>query len=114
MTGYARERFAGAVRVALSAASALLLVTASPAAALEQKLTAADGAASDTLGTSVSIDGRAERSPVLRSPVPHEATRPRHLSADSNADQQHPSDRPAARREPHGRGPLRSANGPPP
>ena len=56
VTGYARARFALAIRVALGVALALLLVTASRAAALEQKLTAADGAASDALGTSVSID----------------------------------------------------------
>ena len=58
VTGYHRRRFAGAIRFALGAALALLpLVAASPAAALEPKLTAADGVASDTLGTSVSIDG---------------------------------------------------------
>jgi hypothetical protein len=34
-----------------------MLAFASPAAALEQKLTAADGAASDALGSSVAIDG---------------------------------------------------------
>ena len=45
------------MRVALAGALALLLVTASSAAALEHKLTAADGAASDRLGTSVSIGG---------------------------------------------------------
>jgi hypothetical protein len=58
VTGYPRARFAGALRALLGAALAMLLVTASPAAALEQKLTAADGAALDTLGTSVSIDGQ--------------------------------------------------------
>jgi hypothetical protein len=45
--------------LALAAALALIftLVLASPAAALEQKLTASDGAAGDWLGNSVAIDG---------------------------------------------------------
>ena len=57
VAGYRRRRFAGALRFALGAALALLLAAASSAAALEQKLSAADGAASDGLGSSVAIGG---------------------------------------------------------
>ena len=54
----ARRRIAPA-RFALAGALALLfaLALASPAAALEQKVTAVDGAAGDTLGRSVAVDG---------------------------------------------------------
>ena len=57
VTGYHRRRFARAIRFVLGGVLALLLVAASPAAALEQKLSAADGAGSDALGSSVAIDG---------------------------------------------------------
>ena len=57
MTGDPRRRFARSMRVALGGALALLLVSVSPAAALEQKLIAADGSASDRLGASVAIQG---------------------------------------------------------
>ena len=57
VTRYHQRRFAVAIHVVLGVALALVLVSASPAAALEQKLTAADGAAADRFGRSVSIDG---------------------------------------------------------
>lgn len=52
------ERWASSARLLVGCALALIcaLVLASPAAALEQKLTAADGAASAALGISVAVD----------------------------------------------------------
>lgn len=55
MKGFGMSSFARVL--ALVGSLALFLVLAAPAAALEQKLTAADGAASDGFGGSVAIEG---------------------------------------------------------
>jgi hypothetical protein len=54
-----RHGLAGPARFVLGGAVALLFVLAlaAPATAVEQKLTASDGAESDQLGRSVAIDG---------------------------------------------------------
>ena len=52
---------------------------------------------------------RGERRPVLRNALAHEAPGTRRLPDDRDADRQRPPHGPAARREPHRRGSLRSA-----